>query len=322
MKKAPGGQCGITVSDNGPGLPETTLKGALDFTVRVSNREPYVAPDRGAQGNALKTLLPMPHVLDPDKGLFIVEANGKQHVIRCGVDPISQRPEIHHEATEKCKNLNSRPNRKKQALSGTSVRLEWRAQQDGDSETRWPFDGPYPCGYRGCDQGFARSFRELAQGFAVFNPHATITLDWFGQKTTWKATNTNWHKWTPCRPTSPAWYELPHLERLIGAYITNDHDAGKDRLVSDFLAEFDGLTGSQKRAKVLVETELKRVKLSELVTRDNLDSDRIAQLLAAVQRLTRPVKSPMLGVIGKDHFRARLLAMGVKPESFRCNLNG
>ena len=84
MKKAPGGQCGITVSDNGPGLPETTLKGALDFTVRVSNREPYVAPDRGAQGNALKTLLPMPHVLDPDKGLFIVEANGKQHVIRCG----------------------------------------------------------------------------------------------------------------------------------------------------------------------------------------------------------------------------------------------
>jgi len=48
---------GITVIDNGPGLPDATLQGALDFTVRASNREAYVAPDRGAQGNALMTLL-------------------------------------------------------------------------------------------------------------------------------------------------------------------------------------------------------------------------------------------------------------------------
>jgi DNA topoisomerase VI subunit B len=299
--------CSITISDNGPGLPETTLKGALDFTVRVSNREAYVAPDRGAQGNALKTLLPMPHVIDRDKGRFIVEAHGKRHVIRCGAHPISQRPHIQDEVTEKCKNLHAR-----QALSGTSVRLEWGPRQDDDGETVWPFDELLPCHLR-----FAASFRELVQGFAVFNPHATITLDWFGQRTTWKATDPTWQKWKPSRPTSAHWYQLPHLERLIGAYITHDRDAGKDRLVSDFLSEFDGLTGSQKRAKVLAETDLKRVKLSELVTGDNLDSDRIAGLLAAMQRHTRQVKSPTLGVIGKDQFRARLLAMGVKPESFR-----
>ncbi len=39
---------GITVGDNGPGLPEETLAGAMDFSIRVSNREAYVAPDRGA----------------------------------------------------------------------------------------------------------------------------------------------------------------------------------------------------------------------------------------------------------------------------------
>jgi hypothetical protein len=32
---------------------------------------------------------------------------------------------------------------------------------------------------------------------------------------------------------------------------------------------------------------------------------------------SRPVKSERLGIIGEDHLRARLLAMGVKPESFR-----
>lgn len=40
----------ITVNDNGPGIPSETVRGALDFSVRVSSREAYVAPDRGAQG--------------------------------------------------------------------------------------------------------------------------------------------------------------------------------------------------------------------------------------------------------------------------------
>ena len=48
---------GITVADNGPGIPERTIEDVLDFTIRVSSREAYVAPDRGAQGNALKTLV-------------------------------------------------------------------------------------------------------------------------------------------------------------------------------------------------------------------------------------------------------------------------
>src|SRR6266481_1998378 len=56
---------GISVADNGPGIPESTLTGQLDFSVRVSSREAYRSPCRGAQGNALKTLLPMPYILDP-----------------------------------------------------------------------------------------------------------------------------------------------------------------------------------------------------------------------------------------------------------------
>ena len=60
---------GITVADNGPGIPAETVEGVLDFGVRASNREAYVAPDRGAQGNALKTILAMPYVLDGDEGL-------------------------------------------------------------------------------------------------------------------------------------------------------------------------------------------------------------------------------------------------------------
>ncbi|MBV8112333.1 MAG: ATP-binding protein [Hyphomicrobiales bacterium] len=65
---------GITVTDNGPGIPAETVNGVLDFTVRVSSREAYVSPTRGAQGNALKTIVAMPFVLDGRRGQVEIEA--------------------------------------------------------------------------------------------------------------------------------------------------------------------------------------------------------------------------------------------------------
>ena len=108
---------------------------------------------------------------------------------------------------------------------------------------------------------------------------------------------------------------MPQLERLIGAYITHDRAGGKDRLVSEFVAEFDGLTGSAKRTKVLDACGLKRVHLSELAVGGDFDHARTAALLAAMQANTKPVKPKRLGIIGEDHFRTRLLAMGCRAES-------
>jgi hypothetical protein len=197
---------------------------------------------------------------------------------------------------------------------GTSVRIEWAPLGGGDC--RWPFDDLAPCFPHGYPS-FRDRFCGLVHGFAVFNPHATIRLDYFGQQTTWKATDRKWDKWKPCKPTSPHWYEQRHLERLIGAYVSHDRDVQKDRLVSDFIAEFDGLTGSAKRTKVLTDTGLKRANLSELVVGDRFDAERITKLLASMRRHTRPVKPCRLGIIGEAHFKARLLEMGVKPASFR-----
>jgi DNA topoisomerase VI subunit B len=231
---------GIAIQDNGPGLPETTLEGALDFTVRVSDKEAHVSPCRGSQGNALKTLLPMPWVLDPESGRFIVEAQGKRQVLTCSVNPISQRPVIDREITEaKCKDRAGRNGTKNHGFScGTLMRVEWAELANG----RWPFgEVCYPLEE---NRSVGRRFRELIEGFALFNPHATIRLHWFGKTTVWKATNPQWPKWKPCHATSPHWYELPHLERLIGVYITQDREAGTERWLSDFLGEeFDGLSG-------------------------------------------------------------------------------
>ena len=104
---------GITVTDNGPGIPAETIEGVLDFSIRVSSREAYVAPDRGAQGNALKTIVAMPFVVDGSIGAIEVAAHGVRHRITFAVDPIRQEPAITHDRDP--------DDRKK----GTEIRVIW-----------------------------------------------------------------------------------------------------------------------------------------------------------------------------------------------------
>ncbi len=111
IKVDPGG---ITVVDNGPGIPASTVEGVLDFTIRVSSREAYVSPTRGAQGNALKTIIAMPFVLDGEQGRVEIEARGVHHDIRAGVDRIRQAPVMHYEPTPT-----------EIVKSGTSVKIHW-----------------------------------------------------------------------------------------------------------------------------------------------------------------------------------------------------
>lgn len=103
----------ISVTDNGPGIPEDVIADILDFSIRVSSREAYIAPTRGAQGNALKTILAMPFVLDGEVGVVEVDTRGVLHEIRFSVDHIAQEPKIKHERWNgSCK-------------SGAKIRIRW-----------------------------------------------------------------------------------------------------------------------------------------------------------------------------------------------------
>jgi len=89
----------ITVTDNGPGIAPQTIHDILDYTARVSSREAYVSPARGAQGNALKTVLAMPYDPDGNSGTSVIESRGVRHEITFCVDQLRQRPVIDHQQT-------------------------------------------------------------------------------------------------------------------------------------------------------------------------------------------------------------------------------
>ena len=278
------GAAGITVTDNGHGIPPETVEGILDYSVRVSSREAYVAPDRGAQGNALKTILAMPFVLDGNAGRVTVTARGIRHDITVRVDPIRQEPLIDHERSPA------------DVKTGTQVTVHWPESASSILEE-------------------ARSeIFQLADDYVWLNPHLTLSLSWQGKPESWvPGTNPAWNKWKPDNPTSPHWYRPEHLERLIAAYVT--HPGHATMSVREFVTGFRGLTGTAKGSQVLAETGMTRRNLASLAD-GKLDSAAIAGLLDAMQRYSKPVRPEQLGVIGRDHLAACFEGTGSEAESF------
>ena len=279
----------IRVMDNGPGIAADTIKDVLDFEIRVSNREAYVAPDRGAQGNALKTIIAMPFVLDGGEGRVEITARGLKHYITMRVDRIRQKPVIEHKV-EPCNGTN-----------GTAVVV------------RWPDSACLIL-----EESKAR-FLQIADDYTWLNPHLTLTLDWFGDRGQTEATDRTWKKWVPSDPTCPHWYTDENFERLVAGYIAHDRDNGRDRTVRELVAEFRGLTGTAKQRRVLDATGLARTNLSALVNGKGIDADLTGPLLNVMKEHTKPVKPAKLGVIGEQHLRQRFEGNGCEMESFQYN---
>ena len=280
---------GITMTDNGPGIPQKTIDGVLDYLVRASSREAYVAPDRGAQGNALKTLVAMPFVLaeNDEPGRIDITTKEGRHEIVFSMDPIRQEPTIRRTilATNKVK-------------SGTVITIHW-PHSASDILVR-----------------AKGRFLQLASDITFLNPHLNLTVNWFGWETEVTATKPNWKKWGPSDPTSPHWYTQGDFERLVAAYIDYGRAHGTDRHVRDLIKEFRGLSGSKKQKSVLDVTGMGRVKLSSLANSEGMDHAGLASLLKAMQDASKVVMPSALGIIGKGHLRQRFVESGIDAKTF------
>ena len=275
----------LAVSDNGGGIPPEVVRKLIDYSTRTSDKLAYVSPTRGAQGNAWKTILAMPYVLDRDHAKpIVIEAQGIRHQIHVRADQIARQPAIHHHEEElTVKNV------------GTAVVLE-REQACLEEEDENPDLLP-----------------RLVSDFSLFNPHASFRLIGETDQMTLPADDPAWVKWSPRDPTSAHWYNPARFEELVASYVA----AGRNLYVRDFVAQFRGLTGTKARMQVLEAAGFARgMKLEELANlqRGTFDQQALCRLLAAMRRISKPPDPKTLGVLGREHFLANLSG---DDESFR-----
>ena len=142
----------LTIADNGPGLPATTLAGALDYTVRVSDKHGYVAPTRGRLGNALKCVFAAPFVADGAHGRVVVATRGERHTIDVRLDRLRQEPRVTLETAAD-----------PAVSTGTAITLMWP-------------DIASDLGLDGTGDSYRAALVDLLRDYATFNPHATFRL--------------------------------------------------------------------------------------------------------------------------------------------------
>jgi hypothetical protein len=228
----------FTIEDNGPGIPAATVIGILDYTVRVSSREAYVSPTRGAQGNALKTVLPMGYVLqgttdETKDSVTLIEARGVAHRIRFSVDKIRMEPKIDHDKAPSA------------VRRGTKITVTWPGLSfKADAKA---------------------ILTKLVSDFAWVNPHLAICLAWNGeQAVNAAATDRAWRKWLPSDPTCPHWYDPQRFERYMAAHVARGQKKGRAVFtVREFLSEFRGLSSTIKQKAILEEFDAAHMSLGE-----------------------------------------------------------
>jgi DNA topoisomerase VI subunit B len=187
----------LAVRDNGSGIPKETVARILNFQTRTSDKVAYRSPTRGAQGNALKTVLGIPVALGCRKPV-VIEAQGVRHVVRTWVDPAGEVRVAHRR-------------REVPARSGTMVIV------------------PLPL-------TAAESFQpgHWSRAFSLFNPHAAVKIrrkdgraEHANRRGCVKGNSYHatvsfpgtWRKFLPTDKTSPWWYDEAALKKLVFLYI-------------------------------------------------------------------------------------------------------
>jgi hypothetical protein len=158
--------------------------------------------------------------------------------------------------------------------------------------------------------------------FVWVNPHLTMTLCLDGKTYQASATNLGWSKYRACDATSAHWYSLEQIERYAGALIARDQErgrAGREKTtVRDFIAQFRGMSATDKQKQVLRELGAAHMSLSQFYgSETKVNHPRMEKLLGLLQAHTRPVRRELLGVIGEEHLRRLIEDAGGEPASFK-----
>lgn len=270
----------FTVADNGPGLPESVLNASLDYGARVSDKQGYISPSRGQQGNALKTLWAAPLVLDGEKGAVTVITADYAYRVELVIDLIAQV--VSHTLNPISERVDE----------GTTIKVHSEKMVEQLEQT----------------------FQDLLVRFALFNPHASVSLG--DGEDLQLAPVEGFKKWTPSLPTSPHWYDVDSLDKLASRLLDNSRKRRSPMRIREFVQQFDGLKRTSKQ-KTIGEAMEPDTTLEDLTNGNGFDKPKLRRLLSLMKEDSTPIKPGKLGSLGKDFLFNYLTAFNCKMEGFK-----
>jgi DNA topoisomerase VI subunit B len=279
----------LTVIDNGAGLPQDVFERSLDYSIRVTDKMHYISPTRGQMGNALKCLWAAPFVATGG-GAVEVHTGQWAALVEISVDRLLGQPNVSVTPLEPI------------VKTGTFIKIHW----------------PEIAGFllKRISADFYNAPAMLCR-YIVFNPHVRFSYKKLPDELSDDIPSTvepsNWRKWTASEPTSPHWYSVEALTRLMAAYIVSQ----PGKTVREFVSEFRGLSGTAKQKQVTEAAGLSGTLLADLVADGEIRQDAAISLLEAMQNAARPVQADSMGIIGGDALKAGLQMWPIDPESFR-----
>ena len=266
------GELRFAVSDNGAGIDPDVVARILDFNTRPSDKALYRTPTRGAQGNALKTVVGMPFALwSGNAPPVVIRSKGVNHYIRVK-EGAGGVPRIEHE-----RSLGS------EIACGAGVAISLPEWQDFDPE-------------------------HLTRAFALFNPHANVSFSFSGAShhgesavveiaETHIATNPGYSKFMPTDPLVVHWFDEKTFERFVLSLV----EAGRDDYLGQFLMNtFRGFKASHK-AKEAASAVPQIRRLSDFEKRPQ-------DLGLLFRRMRQTVKEPTHKVLGSPVGEVHLTA--------------
>ena len=261
----------IAVSDNGAGMSEDVIKKTLNFNTRTSDKAAYKSPTRGAQGNAFKTIIGIPHALGG--GGIVIESKGLRHEITASATPAGAIvTDIQTSAINE--------------TIGTVVYVDmpWR-----DCQPHW---------YARATALFNPHALVKISGFDDFEALKLCMVN-FDQELS--ESGFSYNKLSDCKkikpndPTNVHCYDQDGFHKLF--YIFGEQ---RDMPLGQFVRQFDGLTSTSKAKKITGEIPFKMV--SDIYK----DPIAIESMRQAMQSECRPIQPKSLGAIGEANLLARL----------------
>jgi hypothetical protein len=250
-----GGIMRVCVSDNGAGISEKVIDNILDFDTRTSDKAAYKAPTRGAQGNAFKTIIGIPHALGG--GTVIIESQGLRHEITASATPAG--------TVDINRTVSTIIDR-----AGTAVYVEmpWR-----ESHPRWyaratALFNPHAV----VKISTFDNFHDLKLSMVNFKPELAESDVFYNQVS-------NCQKIKPNEPTSVHWYGSGDFNKLV--YLQGSQN---DIPLGEFVRQFKGLS-STGRAKAITNTM--PFKLVSDIYRDPI---AIESMRLAMQNESKPIQ--------------------------------